>query len=200
MIYTAAFDGEVTLPADPHSSLSQYHDVAGVVHINGHIVHVPLPRDGFPRITAEGVKILIEGLRGDFTRWRWSIGNHPLEFPYEHIMNGRICAMKDQPHFVAHLWTGPRYPSTKRNRDMVPWYCFDEVDTNVSPSYPKELADTIRLTNSADHWMHAAILVGDAETTEAEDMDEDGMAVCPIVTRKAPEPAAASLDKWMVTE
>lgn len=84
-----------------------------------------LPADGFPRITSEGVEILKEGLRGDFSRWRWSIGNHPLEMPAEHVRNLIIRTMSDRPHFYAEFWFGPRFPVTKRNRVLAPYVVFD---------------------------------------------------------------------------
>ena len=121
-VYTAAWTGETILPDTQETQLARTADDFG---------GCPLPRDGLPRITQEGIAILAEGLRGDFHRWRWSIGNHPLELPCEHVSNLRIAAMKDEPHYVAHAYTGKEFPLTYHNMVMVPWFVFDKLDTKA---------------------------------------------------------------------
>ena len=158
-----------------------------------------LPRDGLPRITTEGVRILAEGLRGDFRRWVWTIGNHPLEIPREHVRNVRICAMDDRPHFVAHAYTGIEYPQTKKGANMIPWYCFDELDTMIT-KYHTEDPTSIHLRQTADYWAYLPILTDSNDAPKSKvpeeiDDEDDGMEECPLAEKKAP--AACSLDAWI---
>ncbi len=121
----------------------------------------PLPDDGFPRITTEGVAILREGLAGDFTRWLWGIGNHPLEIPLRETRNLVIRAMKDEPHFYATFWFGHYYPQTKKYKVLTPWFCFDQLDTYLSEHSPEEYTDTVHLRQTSDYWSDLTILMND---------------------------------------
>ncbi len=121
-----------------------------------------LPADGFPRITSEGVEILKEGLRGDFSRWEWGIGNHPMEMPSKYLRNLHIRAMDDRPHFYATFWYGPHFPSTKKNLVMTPWFCFDRLDDLVL-EHADYKASHICLEQTADFWAHLPLLLDDNE-------------------------------------
>lgn len=116
-----------------------------------------LPKDGLPRISKEGMEILIEGLQGDFSRWSWGIGNHPLHIPYTHTQNVIIDAMKDRPHFIAKFWFGENYPQVNYCV-MVPWFCFDEVDTYT---LREEEINRIHLRQSTDCWASATLQIDD---------------------------------------
>lgn len=187
MRYYAAFNGEIKLPTDRRT---QYFAITDEEN--------PLPKDGLPRITSEGLEILKEGLRGDFSRWMWAIGNHPLEVPGKHLRNCIIRAMKDEPHFIAELWTGSRWPATKHNVRAITEYCFDELD-DMGNEYRTEPVYYVKLRQTSDYWAGAPIFVDDLELwengTAVEDEDDDGMVECPVV-RKDPEPIC-TLDAWM---
>lgn len=116
-----------------------------------------LPKDGLPRISKEGMEILIEGLQGDFSRWSWGIGNHPLHIPYAHTQNVIIDAMKDRPHFIAKFWFGENYPQVNYCV-MVPWFCFDEVDTYT---LREDEINRIHLRQSTDCWASATLQIDD---------------------------------------
>lgn len=116
-----------------------------------------LPKDGLPRISKEGMEILIEGLQGDFSRWSWGIGNHPLHIPYTHTQNVIIDAMKDRPHFIAKFWFGENYPQVNYCV-MVPWFCFDEVDTYT---LREDEINRIHLRQSTDCWAFATLQIDD---------------------------------------
>lgn len=190
MIYRAEFDGEVRLPEDQRT---QYF-------FNG---PRPLPADGLPRITAEGIRILVEGLRGDFRRWRWGIGNHPLQMPYEHTRNLYITAMKDRPHFLAAFYYGDKYPQVKYIV-MTPRYPFDMVDTYTNTE--EESSTGIYLRQSADPWAYVSIQVGDANLwtdREKARFTKDAQS-CEEEPAEDPEdiPSAngCTLDAWMEAE
>ena len=117
-------------------------------------------RDGFPRITSEGVEILKKGLRGDFSRWVWGIGNHPLELPTEHTCNLSIHAEDEQPHFFASFWYGKAYPQTKKHMVLTPWFCFDQLDDLIVGG---DKTVSVRLRQSSDSWAHLTILLDDNE-------------------------------------
>lgn len=164
----------------------------------------PLPNDGLPRITLEGLDILAEGLRGDFHRWRWGIGNHPLEMPLEHIRNMTIHSMKDEPHFIVSFWYGTEYPIVGY-RNMTPWVPFDILDLQQT-QYRIEHPDTISLRNSGDFWFHISVQVGDAylwdekarrkwakNTPREDDSDEDE----PEDYCEPERPKNGTLDAWM---
>lgn len=186
--YTAAFNGEIIPPEDQRTQYSM--DFEDREHDN------PLPRDGLPRITSEGLAILLEGLHGDFHRWKWSIGNHPLELPAGTVRNVQIRAMKDEPHFLADTWTGLKWPKTKHNYRAMPTFFFDEVDTM---SVYNEPHGYIMLCQSSDHWAGAPIFIDDIELWEDGPADdEEELVDC---CTPAPEPAKAltfaTLDAWM---
>lgn len=171
----------------------------------------PLPNDGLPRITLEGLDILAEGLRGDFHRWRWGIGNHPLEMPVEHLRNMTIHCMKDEPHFIASFWFGTVYPVVGY-RNMTPWVPFDTLDLQQS-QYREEHPDTVKLGDSEDWWAHISVQVGDAylwddkarrkwakedhrkpeeDEEDQEDTPEEEEPACPAI-----RPRNTTLDAWM---
>ncbi len=89
----------------------------------------PLPADGFPRITSEGVRLLQAGLAGDFTGWVKRPANHPMEIPSEHIRNCGICAEPESMHFIATVWFGQYYPRLD-GAGMAPDVDFDAIDLN----------------------------------------------------------------------
>lgn len=152
MMVDAGFEGEVKLPVDQRT---QYFWEPGD----------RLPRDGLPRITAEGVKLLAEGLRGDFSGWRWAIGNHPLELPSEHVSNFQVRAMKDRPHFLAKFWYGDTFPAVKYHV-LTPSYAFDMLDTMTVWDEP---ATCIHLRSRSDPWAYCPVVVDDNLLwTEAE--------------------------------
>lgn len=188
MRYLAQFEGAIIPPID---SRTQYFAITDEGN--------PLPKDGLPRITTEGLEILKEGLRGDFSHWVWSIGNHPLELPGKHMRNLIIRAMDDEPHFIAEFWTGSRYPKTKHNVRALPNYCFDEID-DMGTEYRTEPIYYIKLCQSFDFWSGAPIFVDNIELLgdgiEDED-DGDGMIECIATTPKTPNKVEVSaLDRW----
>lgn len=149
MIYAVEWPDEVVLPAiDARNTWSPCDPYSA-----------ELPADGFPRITGEGVEVLKEGMHGDFTRWAWGIGNHPMELPSKYLRNCHIRAMKDRPHFYIGFWYGLHYPQTKRNLVLTPWYCFDQLDLNESVTD----RTTIALRQSSDYWSHLSLLLDDKE-------------------------------------
>ena len=193
MRYTAAFNGKIVLPEDQRTQYSM--DFEDREHDN------PLPRDGLPRITSEGLAILLEGLRGDFHRWKWAIGNHPLELPAGCARNFFVRAMEERPHFIAEFWTGLKWPRTKTNVRAMPHYCFDEVDDMVS-KYATEPRAYITLRQTADHWAYAPVYVDAielwADAIAAED-DGDGMVDCTACKpqAKVDKTPVTTLDAWM---
>ena len=120
-------------------------------------VECPLPRDGFPRITSEGAEILCEGLAGNFGRWKWGIGNHPLEMPNEHLSNCWIRATKDGNHFLCTFYHGMHYPQTKKGSVLTPNFSFDKVD--MGDIY--EPRDSICLQRGDDWWGGLTLLLDD---------------------------------------
>lgn len=124
-----------------------------------------LPKDGLPRISKEGLKILIEGLQGDFSHWSWGIGNHPLHIPYIHTQNVIIDAMKDQPHFIAKFWFGEHYPQVNYIV-MTPWFCFDEVDTCT---LREEEINRIHLRQTTDYWASLTLQIDDCNIWTQKD-------------------------------
>ena len=193
MIHRARFDGEVQFPTDQR--MQYFHEPTD-----------RLPRDGLPRITMEGLAILTEGLRGDFSRWRWSIGNHPLEVPAEHVSNIQIRAMKDEPHFIARFWYGPAFPQVNY-AVLAPDYIFDEVDTMT---LGEDDPERIYLRQEADPWAHCPVMIEDnmlwterdrsrfaraepagAPQSDEEDEDEAQEGA------PAQMPAQGTLDAWM---
>lgn len=183
MIYEASFD-----PADiiqPEDLRTQYYPEQPS----------PLPQDGLPRITAEGMEILLEGMRGDFHRWRWSIGNHPFQLPYEHARNILINAMKERPHFIARFWYGPDYPQVKY-RVLTPAYSFDRVDTLTIGEDPVE---SIHLRQAADYWNHVPVQIGDYSIWTEADRNRFKTAAPLDVDEPEEEPprSGCTLDAWM---
>ena len=171
MIYRAQFDGEPLLPEDQRT---QYPWDTG---------DNPLPQDGLPRITSEGMSILLEGLRGDFRRWCWGIGNHPLQMPNKHTRNLYITAMKDRPHFLAKFYYGDRFPRVGY-MIFTAYSPFDTVDTYTTEEGAS--SSGIRLCQAADHYAAVPVQVDDANIWEA------------------PEPQGAPrrdiLDAWLEAE
>lgn len=86
-----------------------------------------LPADGFPRISSEGIRLLVAGLAGDFTGWERHPTNHPLEIPREHVRNCAICADPVKMHFICTTWYGSQYPRLD-GAGMAPRVEFDAVD------------------------------------------------------------------------
>ena len=204
-ILTASFDGPVTLPTYSRS----YENICTREDDRG----IGLPNDGIPRISTEGAEILIEGLHGDFSRWCWGIGNHPLEIPVRHVRNLHIRAMKDEPHFIASFYCGHDYPITIKNQVLTPNFCFDQVDTmriepgrfeasETDPYNHIAWGDSIHLRQSADFWAYAPIMLDDngilrtRGVIEETDEEDEGMEECPVRIEHAPR-ATASLDAWM---
>ena len=160
-----------------------------------------LPKDGLPRMTLEGIEILAEGLRGDFHRWRWGIGNHPLEMPQEHLRNITIHAMKDRPHFMAAFWFGTDYPIVNY-RVCTPRAPFDTLDRMIT-KYHTEPPTSVHLRSSADYWQYVPVQIGDnllwddkarakwAPGTTEPDEDE------PEDYCEASSPRNGTLDAWM---
>lgn len=120
-------------------------------------VECSLPHDGFPRITSEGAEIVYEGLCGNFSRWAWGIGNHPLEVPIEHTSNVRICATEQGDHFVCHAYTGMHYPQTTKNQSLIPWFVFDKIDMHDEYN-PRT---SVELKSRTDWWASLALLLDD---------------------------------------
>ena len=193
MIHEVSFGEEVKLPID---QVTQY----------SHEDHGNLPEDGLPRITTEGIQILIEGMHGDFSRWRWGIGNHPLEMPSEHIRNILIRADKDTPHFIAEHWTGDTFPSVKY-KVLAPYYSFDQLDTMQS-EFATDPPENIVLRQSHDWWTRVSVCIDDKclwterernrfkgtsgpADYDGEDDEDDGMVEC------CTQPKACTLDAWM---
>lgn len=174
---------EVRLPEDPRAQWWSESDAKN-----------PLPKDGLPRITREGIIILYEGLKGDFRRWRQGIGNHPLEMPLEHIRNITIHAEKNRPHFVARVWYGD-FPVVKY-RVLAPLVPFDTMDTGVT-QYTPEDPETITL-GSSDCWLRIPVavddnLLWDRTALKTDEADEDE----PEDHCRANKPRNGTLDAWM---
>ena len=205
----ADFNTRITAPSEWTSEIILPED-QGTQYAFEYENKCPLPRDGLPRITLEGIEILSEGLRGDFHRWRWGIGNHPLEMPLEHIRNLTIHCMKDEPHFMASFWFG-EFPQVNY-RVMTPWVPFDTLDRRIT-QYADKDPETIHLAASQDWWMHISVQVGDNflwtpkernrwtptheydDEEDPEDDQEDDEPVCPGI-----RPKNATLDAWMGSE
>lgn len=147
---TADFSAGIILPPRGRNYLEEYSlDIKN-----------PLPEDGFVRITEEGAKILAEGLRGDFSRWAWGIGNHPIIFPsWSHARNLRITAMDDRPHFQAQFWYGSHFPQTKHYQVMAPSFTFDTLDFHEE----YDPRTSVTLGQSSDYWAHLGILLDGME-------------------------------------
>ena len=186
--------GEIILPDNPNS----YDNMMGKYDDRN-----PLPNDGLPRMTSEGIEILAEGLRGDFHRWRWGIGNHPLEMPVEHIRNLTIHCMKDEPHFMAAFWFG-EYPIVNY-RACTPWIPFDTLD-RMHTQYHEGPTTNIQLRSSADYWFYIPVQIDSnylwdekarakwARRAECEDEPDEDEPEDPC----EPEgPRNATLDAWM---
>lgn len=107
-----------------------------------------LPRDGFPRITSEGIRLLRQGLAGNFEGWERYPTNHPMEVPRSHLSNCAICADPTTMHFYAVVWFGHGCPKL-HGIVMAPQICFDAVQLNEDCSPPTA---TIKLHTSDKPW------------------------------------------------
>lgn len=206
-LLTASFEGPVTLP----STANSYHNFSMDQDQKGR----GLPKDGLPRISTEGARILIEGLRGDFSRWVWGIGNHPMELPQEYCRNIHIRAMKDEPHFIASFWFGNTYPQTTKNLVLTPNYCFDQVDTlkiepgrfetmETDPFNHVTLSDHLLLRQTSDYWSRCSIMLDDngvirngciEDDLETDADEEDEEEPCPLKIEERIH--RTTLDAWM---
>lgn len=87
----------------------------------------PLPADGFPRITSEGLRILKEGLEGDFTNWAYFNGNHTQEIPADMIHNAGISADPETRHYQIKIWHGLTCPQVDY-LNLAPTIEFDKIE------------------------------------------------------------------------
>lgn len=107
-----------------------------------------LPHDGFPRITLEGIRLLKQGMAGDFEGWLTIPANHPREIPAEEVSNCSISADPETMHFIVTAWHGMEYPKL-HGIGMAPAVEFDKLD--LKESYTP-LPDTIFLTSGRKPW------------------------------------------------
>lgn len=107
-----------------------------------------LPHDGFPRISTEGIRLLQQGLAGDFEGWEKIPANHPMELPRTELSNCSICADPETMHFIARAWHGIQYPRLD-SHGMDVSVEFDEID--LKEGY-NPTPDTINLTRSHKPW------------------------------------------------
>lgn len=156
-----------------------------------------LKKDGMPRITSEGLKILIEGFKGDFSGWVWEIGNHPLEIPYRCCRNVRISASYEgKPHFWVQLWFGLEFPVLSNFQVIAPHIGIDELD---DLSYFKPKVDNIQLGIKGDWFTSISILLDDRGEFKTKQkapliLDQPKKEI-----QNKIEPHGA-LDKWLVYE
>lgn len=106
------------------------------------------PCDGFPRISSEGIRLLMQGLAGDFEGWSLKTSNHPMEIPEEEVSNCAIRADPSTMHFYAVTWFGHGCPKL-HGIVMAPQISFDAVDLREYYNPPTE---TIRLHTSDKPW------------------------------------------------
>lgn len=106
-----------------------------------------LPHDGFPRISSEGIRLLQQGMAGDFSGWRSIPTNHPRELPQSELSNCAIYADPKEMHFICRAWAGP-WPQL-HGVGMVPTVEFDTLNLN-EVCIPQ--SDTIYLTSSRKPW------------------------------------------------
>lgn len=172
----------------------------------------PLPADGFPRITSEGVRLLQAGLAGDFTGWVTKPANHPMEIPSEHVRNCGFCADPESMHFIATAWFGSCYPRLD-GICMAPHVEFDAIDLKeiYVPQSP-----TIRLYCGGKWGFRCGVQiavddrgVGTRETTRYDttvapmeiDSDDDPMEDIEEPTEceacKDPALRRTALEEWM---
>ncbi len=170
-----------------------------------------LPADGFPRISSEGIKLLLAGLDGDFSGWVRRPANHPMEIPSEHVRNCGICADPESMHFIVTVWYGPEYPRLD-GACMAPDVEFDAIDLKeiYVPQSP-----TIRLYRKGKWGFRCGVLIAvdgrgirTRETTrfDAIDIPMESESDDPIEaieepteceTCKDPNLRRAALEEWM---
>ncbi len=107
-----------------------------------------LPRDGFPRITSEGIRLLQQGLTGDFEGWAHKTSNHPMEIPETEVSNCAIRADPTTMHFYATTWFGHGCPKL-HGIIMAPQTRFDAVELYGDYTPPTA---TIKLHTSDKPW------------------------------------------------
>ena len=171
----------------------------------------PLPDDGFPRITSEGVRLLQAGLTGDFTGWVKRPANHPMEIPSEHVRNCGFHANPESMHFIATVWFGP-YPRLD-GECMAPHIEFDAID--LKEIYVPQLP-TIRLYRKGKWGFRCGVLIavddrgiGTRETTRFDtasvpmepESDDDPMDSVEEPTEcescKDPNLRRTALEEWI---
>jgi len=86
-----------------------------------------LPCDGFPRITSEGIRLLRQGLAGNFEGWERYPTNHPMEVPRSQLRNCAICADPKTMHLYCTAWFGYEFPVLGGTL-MAPRVPFDAID------------------------------------------------------------------------
>ncbi len=96
----------------------------------------PLPKDGLPRITKDGYRILKDGMAGNLDEWAGSIGNHPLALPPNMCRNLCIRYDPDNQHFNVEFWYGQDYPRVDDYLCLAPCYTFDSL-TETEGEYIK---------------------------------------------------------------
>jgi|GEM_PF-4957900 len=155
-----------------------------------------LPRDGFPRITTEGIHILEEGLNGDFRRWALTCTNHPFELPYGELQNCSIHATEDMEHFEVCVWFGHEYPRVQ-DKCIAPSYEFDTITNYEDSEYITWKMEDIYLSHSRDMFTAGICLLRDAfgvgrargekHTTVYERIEDEEACECEP-TKTLPEP------------
>lgn len=129
-----------------------------------------LPNDGWPRITSDGIDILEEGLRGDFSRWE-HIGwmNHPKWLP-GCTRNCNITCDPKEMHFSVQFWYG-RWPAIKE-MSLAPNFSFNEVDRmEAYDPRPGYIVLRLRKGDTWDWYSNVHVLVDDAYSDEKRKTD-----------------------------
>lgn len=150
-----------------------------------------LPKDGFPRITSHAVKLIQQGLKGNFKGWEFiSYCNHPLQIPTSECQNCHIMASEDwggKPQFIVQVWFGPKCPLL-HGVNMCPDIEFSSIDLN---DYYEPQCNHITLKND-DWFANVLIAVDDRDVgkgnvsydeDESEDMTEEVQEIVIKTTR-----------------
>lgn len=159
-----------------------------------------LPRDGVPRISTEGIRLLEQGLAGDFGGWETvPYLNHPHVLP-DRCLSNVVVRADDRGHFTAMVWFGPSYPTVKGMR-VAPVVVFDRMDLKEAYSPPSPTIDLI----GGDRWNRVVLLKDDelafkGAVGEDDAGEEEG---CPCDepkpdegTARAPRPLFRTLEDW----
>lgn len=114
----------------------------------------PLPKDGVPRLTLDGYRILKAGMKGDFSEWAEQIGNHPLTLPPNVTRNLKISCDKENNHFKVSFWYGELYPIIDDCLCLGPSINFDIIQEWPLESHrgKDEKLEYIKLGQSSDCW------------------------------------------------